>query len=94
MTVRFRGADVAEFLLDTEAASRLMRAERRAVTACGGLVPRPYRFPASPWLSCSMARACARKITPREMRGGGGIPAKSTLSLMAAWAQARETSTG
>ena len=27
-----RGADVAEFLLDTEAASRLMRAERRAVS--------------------------------------------------------------
>lgn len=30
--IRFRGADVTEFLLDTEAASRLMRAERRAVT--------------------------------------------------------------
>jgi tRNA(fMet)-specific endonuclease VapC len=30
---RCRGADVTEFLLDTEAASRLMRAERRAVAS-------------------------------------------------------------
>jgi len=29
---RCRGAEVAEFLLDTEAASRLMRAERQAIT--------------------------------------------------------------